>query len=193
MTAFTTLVLGYSDHGKDEFAKLLAERLRLKATGSSDYACEHFIFQWFTQHFPGLYRTVDECHSDRDNWRPCWHQLIKQFNTPDKTRLAKDILRENDIYIGMRDKNEVAACRGANLFRFYFWIDALKRKPPEDSSSMSIRFDPSYMIPVDNNGTLEDLNHTVGSVASIMRQRALADDIRTHAPDSLVYHFTGKF
>ena len=169
MSHFNTLILGYGEHGKDQFAEYLSAPLRLRTCSSSYFACQRVIYPWFCKALPSLYETIEQCYEDRRNWRACWHYLISQYNAPDKTKLASELLKTHDVYIGMRCKKEVLACRDKKLFNFYFWVDASQRKSPESAASNSIHFDPSYMVRIDNNGSLDDLKKQALQAAALMR------------------------
>ena len=92
---------------------------------------------------------------ERHRNRELWRRLIKLYNTPDLTALARKIYSTGDIYVGMRDAKEFEAGLQADMFDIILWIDASNRLPLEDS--MHIEFDFSIMTRVDNNGAEEDL------------------------------------
>lgn len=171
MKPFSALVVGYGGHGKDAFATLLAENLRIKYCSSSHFACEKVVLPWFNINLPGKYANVQECFDDRRNNRELWHRLISDYNRPDRTRLAKEVLAEHDIYIGMRSIDELRACIDSNLFNVIFWVDGLKRQAPESGGSNSIHFDPTFMCYVDSNGPLGALPAVAMRWAKIMRLR----------------------
>lgn len=160
--------MGHGDHGKDEFGERLAAALSLRFCSSSMFACERVIFPWFLRHFPELYATPLECFKARREWRVLWHNLIARYNTPLKTRLANAVLEEHEIYIGMRCPLELGASTEGRLFRYYFWVDASERKPPESAGSNGITYDPSYMIRIGNNGTKDELQDRVNETAALM-------------------------
>lgn len=160
------LILGYARHGKDTFANYLSSLIDVKLMSSSKFANESIIYPWFKERFPGYYTDADACFADRGNWRPQWHKLIADYNTPDRTRLARKILQLNDGYIGMRCIHEVKACLEAKLFQRVYWVDASRREPKEDSRSNSVHYDSSCMIKVDNNGTEDDLLYSTFAIIS---------------------------
>lgn len=162
------LVLGHGEHGKDEFAERLAERIGLQFVSSSQFACDRVIFPWFQEHLPGYYLIAEECFNDRRNWRACWHELICDYNREDKSRLAREIMEENDAYIGMRAADELKACVKEEVFTHIFWVDAEGRVPPEDQSSCSVQYDHETMCMVDNGGDLDQLQEEVELVAGML-------------------------
>lgn len=148
------MVIGYARHGKDTVCDLLP----LKYESSSVMAAKIFIFELLKGKYG--YATFEECFNDRVNHRAEWHQLIKDYNKDDKTRLAQDIYAENDIYCGIRDKEEFFQAKGEKLFDLSIWVDASDRLPPEPSSSISLKKHHADIV-IDNNGTLDSLKDKV--------------------------------
>lgn len=138
--AMGVLILGYARHGKDTFAKQLTG---VRFSSSSWFAARHFIFERLNSQ-GWDYSTVQECYNDRRNYRAVWHSLIAEYNENDPTLLARRLLLEYDVYVGMRARREVAACFSSELFEVVYWVDASQRLPPESKSSMD--FDLDWVI-----------------------------------------------
>lgn len=161
MSNIKIYVVGHARHGKDTVGDMLIKKLNLKAESSSYVAAKEFLFDRLKDQFG--YKTVEECFNDRHSsqeMRALWHDLIYAYNTPDHTKLSRLIFRDNDIYIGIRKKEELQASIEANLAKFYIWVDASNRIPDEDISSMSITKDMCNYV-IDNNSTLEQLEINV--------------------------------
>lgn len=157
------LVIGHARHGKDVVGLILKDGWGLKASSSSLFAAEKVVYPELKDKFN--YHSVEECFEDRLNCRPLWKQLISEYNYHDKTRLAKEILKENDIYIGMRCHLELEEAKRQKLFDSIVWVDSGYRKDPEPSNSITVtRGMADYVI--DNNG---DLNQLVIEVFKFMR------------------------
>jgi hypothetical protein len=152
------LIIGHARHGKDTVAQILSEGWGYKFCSSSWAACERVIFPILQHKYN--YNSPQECFDDRVNHRAEWKQLITEYNTPDKTRLAREILVDNDIYVGMRCVEELKACLDQGLFQQVVWVDASLRKEPEPKSSNTIPQSMS-MSTIDNNGDLKDLVYEV--------------------------------
>lgn len=148
------LILGHGQHGKDTFAKMVAERDSLNFVSSSIAAFEE-IKPVLELLFPTM--SDKELYEQRRGHRQLWKRLISLFNANDKAALAKRVLSYSDIYVGMRSKDEYEASR--HLFDIVYYVDASRRVHADPS--MEIEFDPANMVPVDNNRTLEDLQKTV--------------------------------
>lgn len=149
-------ILGHGRWGKDTLGEIMKDTLSLKCKSSSEFVCEKAVFPILRAKYG--YKTSQECFEDRHNpnkslLRKEWFELITDYNTPDKSRLATQLLRENDMYIGLRNKDEFDACKAKNLFDLVIWVDASKRLPPEDKSSMTVTREDADII-IENN---EDL------------------------------------
>lgn len=156
------LIIGHARHGKDTVAEILRDHHGLKFVSSSYFAAERVVR-------PALaacgieYPTLDDCYADRMNYRAFWYEAIKAYNRGGTSRLAEDILTENDMYVGMRSATEYHASK--HLFDKILWVDASGRGlPPEPVSSMDIEFNPDEMVLVPNHGTLEDLVQVVSGL-----------------------------
>ena len=145
------LILGHGRHGKDTVAEILRSRHQFRCASSSWAACESAVYPHMHMHG---YADALECFTDRHNHRERWRDLILRYNTPDRTRLCREILKEHDIYVGMRSILEYKECR--DLFDIIYYVSAAPRIP-EDDPSMEITYDPYTMYYIDNSGRLSDL------------------------------------
>jgi hypothetical protein len=158
------LLLGHGGHGKTSISNLLTEFTGLTCKDSSWAAAEKAVWPFIGHEYPSL----QACFDDRRNRRKEWKDYIKDFNTPDLTRLCREILKEADVYVGLRDIDEYRACE--HLFDLIIYLDASERKPLEPS--MEIPFDPQTMIKLDNNGPMSE---TAESLIAICREAGLCD------------------
>lgn len=147
------LILGHARHGKDTAAELLVNICKeygiyLSFASSSKFAAEKVVYPTMP-----YYANWQECYADRSNHRAHWFNMIKYYNREDKARLAKKILKDNDIYVGMRNIEEYEACMEAGLFNYVLWIDAFERVGLEDATSINIKKDPTSMYIIPNNTT----------------------------------------
>lgn len=152
-------IFGYARHGKDTVAEILADRMDYYFCSSSLFACEEAVYPYLAQKYG--YRTPYECFEDRINHRAEWKDLITFYNKDDKSRLAKKLLVDNDIYVGMRCKDELQACIDQKVFDILIWV-CDPRKPVESVDSCTIRyedFDWDFIIP--NQASLEYLHEQV--------------------------------
>jgi len=159
------LVLGHKRHGKDTFAEILRDRLGLTFLSSSQAAADIFIYDELKDKYG--YNTPEECFEDRVNHRAEWFDLITEYNTPDRIRLAKSILEINDCYVGMRNKDEVLECIKQDIFDVIIWVDASERLEAEDSSSLTIDKSCADFI-VENNGSLEEFTDKVLRIGKLL-------------------------
>lgn len=154
----TLLVISGMRSGKDTFGEIMASEFGLKYTASSQAAADIFIFDELKDKYK--YETVDDCFNDRFNHRAEWYNLICEYNKDDKARLAKEILKYSDAYIGMRDREEIAECIKQNLFDIVIWIDASDRVPLEGSDSFNIDKSCADII-IENNSDYKSFKDKV--------------------------------
>ncbi|MBW4460588.1 MAG: hypothetical protein KME47_10145 [Nodosilinea sp. WJT8-NPBG4] len=160
-------ILGSAKHGKDSFAELICNYCTELTFQSSSKAALKFIYPTLKEKY--LYTSEDECYEDRDNARMDWERLIFEFNTPEKTKLAKLVFSESNIYVGLRNKQEYLSCLKQKVSDLTLWVDASKRVNYTDPS-LSIEYDARYMVWVDNNGKLPDLEYRAQFWAKSIRR-----------------------
>lgn len=162
------ILAGYGEHGKDEVAERMAAQFGLVCTGSSKEANRRFIFKALAPIMG--YACEEECYEDRRNLRTLWYELIRGYNRQDKGRLARDIFENADVYVGIRDQEELKAIRAAGLADVVIWVDASDRKPAEEAQSCAVGpEDADYIL--DNNGPKDALD---GAIDRMWRWMALA-------------------
>jgi dephospho-CoA kinase len=152
------LLIGNARHGKDTLAEMLSEKFGLKFTSSSQAASDIFIYEALKDKYG--YNTPEECFEDRVNHRAEWYELICDYNSQDRARLAKGILEQSDCYVGMRDRDEIEECIKQKLFDLIIWVDASDRLPPEGKDSFNIDKSCADII-IENNGTLEEFERKI--------------------------------
>lgn len=173
------ILLGYARHGKDTVADILRDRYGFQVNSSSMFCAEKVLMPYFNSRVPGYspqenrtyrhYATLEECYEDRVNFRDIWFQQIEAYNTPDPSRLCREMFEAgNDIYVGMRSAMEFRAAQ--KLADLVVWVDASGRGlPPESTDSCTVTSDMAdYILP--NNGTLEDLVDAVDHFVSLIEE-----------------------
>lgn len=153
-------VLGHARHGKDTLAGLLARHYGFTFTSSSLFGAEKAVKPWLEKWHDMTYRTLEDMYADRVNHRSLWYQAIAEYNTPDKARLGRELLSEFDLYVGLRNVDELNALKKEKAFSTVLWIDASKRLPPEPDTSCNITPDDCDLI-IDNNKGLKQLEYLV--------------------------------
>jgi hypothetical protein len=155
------LIIGHARHGKDTLANYMRDVLDYRVADSSRRAAEIFLFDLLRVKYG--YVDFEACYQDRVNHRAEWYQEICQYNTPDKTKLARNIMADSDIYVGMRDRDEIEACRAAKLFEAVIWVDASHRLPLEPESSFNIDQSLADFV-IDNNGDLDQFYDAIEGI-----------------------------
>lgn len=147
------LIIGDGRSGKDTLAEMWRDNHGLTFKSSSMAAAEIFIFDLLE--VPHNYGSFEECYSDRHNHRQLWHDLICEYNKEDKARLAKDILKNNAAYVGMRSGEEIRECLKQELFDLVIWVEGYPRVPRESRKSSQVTPEDAHII-INNYGTLEE-------------------------------------
>ena len=138
------IVIGHARHGKDTLCEYLRGKYNITFQSSSLVSAIHVVFPILRDKY--AYKDINECFNDRVNHREEWYQLIKDFNTPDKTKLADIIFASNDIYCGIRNYEELDAIL-EKYDILILWVAASLRKPLEADSSFNIPINKYYSHP----------------------------------------------
>lgn len=161
------LIIGHGRHGKDTVAQLIADKMKLTFSSSSDFVGHKAIWPMWGEE---RYRSYEAMFADRVNYRSTWGDLIEAYNTPDASRTASEMLAEgNDMYVGMRRVRELNACMEERLFDHVIWVDAGNRLPLEGPGSMELRREHANMY-IDNNGPESNLVPAVDSLLEILHR-----------------------
>ena len=146
-------ICGKGRAGKDTASRWLAENTYLRYKQSTSEAAAKIVYSATQTHMIETpshlplcdvrkvilrkylpkkeYRSAQECWDDRHNHRLLWREVILEYNRPDGMRLYREMLGENDILNGIRDRNELIACKQAGLIDLTVWI---AREVPNDPS-----------------------------------------------------------
>ena len=158
MKSLKLCLIGHARHGKDTVAEMLYKKYGWTYKSSSMAAAEIFIYDALKEKYG--YKSFGECYEDRINHREEWYNLICDYNSEDPARLAKEIMKTSNIYVGMRSAKEIEACMEQGVFDHVVWVRD-DRKPLEDASSIDYSIFRFISYIVYNSGTLEDLEEEV--------------------------------
>jgi len=143
---YKLLIIGHMRHGKDTVAAMIEEYTGMSFKSSSEMAAEIFIYDELKDKYG--YSTFMECFEDRMNHRAEWHNLICDYNILDKAKLAKEILKHNDMYVGMRSQAEIDKCIEDNVFDMIIGVfDPNKPLEPKDSFDIDLFASSDIIIP----------------------------------------------
>jgi hypothetical protein len=156
------LIIGNARHGKDTLAELFNKHFGMTFKSSSHAANELFIFDELKTEFG--YKTLEQCFEDRVNHREKWYHMVRDFNDPDRARLAKEIISLADCYVGMRDHDEFTASK--DLFELIIYVDASERESKE-IGSFNIEKEEADLI-ITNNTNLEDFESKAIKLGKIL-------------------------
>ena len=152
------LIIGHARHGKDTVALILEGEFGLTHLASSEASSTIFVFDALKEKYG--YSSVEECFADRVNRREEWYTLICEYNAGDQARLAKEIVKRADVYVGMRSRAELDACLEQGVFDAILGV-VDPNKPLEPKESMSIPVEEYADLVIRNDGTLSDLREKV--------------------------------
>lgn len=161
------IIFGHKQHGKDTACEYLQSKYGVSFASSSYFACEIFLFEQMQKENYG-YGSIDECFADRVNHRKYWYEAIRDFNTPDKTRLGKQLFSGHDIYCGIRDLEEFNALKANGLVKLSIFIDASGRLEKESSESMKMDIEHADIV-ITNNGTLEQFYEKLDRLYAMLK------------------------
>lgn len=156
------LIIGGARHGKDNVAEMIEKNFGLKPTSSSKAALDLFLFDVLNDKYEKGYKTKEEAFADRvsDENRKIWYDEIVDYNKENPSRLAMAILRDSDIYVGMRSRREyIDSVITKGLFDYVIGVKNPKI-PEEQISSNTLSVDVADHI-ILNDGTLEELESKV--------------------------------
>lgn len=158
------LLIGHAQHGKDTTAEIIQYLYDYKFESSSVAASRIFLFDALKEKY-GYLNPID-CFVDRVNRRKEWHDLIWEYNSLDPTRLARAIMKDNDIYVGMRNDIECEACVEAKVFDLVIGVyDPRKPLEPEDSFKINMWEQADLVIP--NSTSIQDLEARIKKLSPL--------------------------
>jgi hypothetical protein len=144
------LIIGHGESGKDLAASMLADFGGFRVASSSEFAARLAVFPLVSD----LYPDWRACFDDRRAHRPLWFHAIAAFNCRPGACLAEMILRDHDVYTGMRNRAEFDQAR--HLFDDVLWVDRSEVVGPEAVTSMQLTADDADAV-IDNNGCIDNL------------------------------------
>jgi len=172
------LIIGHNRHGKDTVAEFIEEFTGMSFKSSSEMAAEIFIYDELKEEYG--YSSFMECFVDRMNHRSKWYDMIKDYNFFDKARLAKDILKHNNIYVGMRSKEEFDKCVEDGVFDLIIGVfDPCKSLEPKDSFDIDLFSSSDIIIPT---GDLIKTKRKVKKICDHILNNQ-TEDIKITTPD----------
>jgi cytidylate kinase len=147
------LIVGQGRHGKDTMADMLHETYGLSHISSSRFAYEEFAYKSLS--FLG-YADIEEAYQDRHSIRDLLYNMFSAYNRDEPARLATNIMKNHDIYVGMRCDKELQRCKELVTFDHIVYVDASERVDyVEPASSNKITKEMADVI-LHNNGTEEE-------------------------------------
>ena len=145
MSVLRIMLIGYGRSGKGTFCNQAAITKGWASIASSRMASELFLYDQLKDKYG--YADIEACYADRHNHRQEWYEAIRDYNTPDKSRLGKKIFGAGyTIYDGCRDREEFETLKAAGVFDIAVWVDAGGRVEPESEKSMQLTMDDADIV-----------------------------------------------
>lgn len=159
------LIIGHGRHGKGTVCEYL-KPFGFTSCSSSFMAGKEYVYP---EYLRGKYLSFEHAYEERgkdSDMRAFWASKISEYNSPDKTRLARKILESFDIYDGMRKLDEFVPCMLQKLFDVVIYVEAMDR----------VKYvDPTFDIPkkyatfiIDNNYSQASLKRKVQEIGMIL-------------------------
>lgn len=162
------LIIGHARHGKDTLAEFLKKHFDYDSESSSIAALRLFLYDQLKSKYN--YNTSSECFEDRVNHRAEWFDSIVEYNKDDLARLAKDILNKSDIYVGMRNNDELQECKRQGIFDLIVGVfNPTKPLEPLESFNIDIWNECDIIIP--NAGTLKEFSDRTLKLKALFRPK----------------------
>lgn len=151
------ILCGHGRDGKDTMAEHLRDKHGMKFCSSSMFACKKAVYPTLKDKYG--YKTPEECFNDRHNHRAEWYNLITDYNRDDRARLAKELFVDHDIYVGLRNIDELKEAQ--KLVDYVIWIDASERNKERESTSSNTITESDCDFTIANNGSLKEFYDTI--------------------------------
>ena len=154
------MIIGHSGHGKDTVASMLSQIRPYRYIPASLYVAKNIIFPQMKD----KYANFIDCFEDRRNHRALWYNMIQEYTKNDSIRLIREFYQPFDIYTGCRDSVSLQKAKKEKLIDKVIWIEASKRLPLEDESSMKISHSDADYILYNNDKHLYSLRNNVNQM-----------------------------
>ncbi len=148
------MVVGHGGAGKDTACLHLAAVTRLRFVGTTSLFLARRVAA-------RLGVTAEEAYRSRHRDRSLWHRVGKEARRADPAVLAREALAEAEITGGVRDAEELAACRREGLADLVVWV--ANERAPRDSTMGFGERDCDVTVP--NHWTLEEFRARLARLA----------------------------
>lgn len=138
-------ICGAGESGKDTVAVWLSKHTPLRLGKSTSQVIAPYVAE-------ALGVSVEKAFNNRRKNRGVWFAMGNDLRKSDPAFLIREALKEGDIAVGPRNREEIIQARKEKLIDLAIWID---RVVPADPS---MTFGPELCdFSINNRGTLEEL------------------------------------
>jgi len=152
------LVVGHGRAGKDTACEYLASITTLRFAGTTSLYLARYVAARLGVPEQEAYRT-------RHQNRNLWHRVGNEVRRQDPGLLVRESLAHADIIGGVRDLEEIKACREEDLVDLIVWI--ANDRAPKDSTVTFGERDCDVTVP--NHWTLEEFPAATAAVGPLRR------------------------
>lgn len=168
MTQLRLAVSGHGESGKDYVCQRLSELTGLRYAGSTSQAAKHIVYE----HYKHMSEsdvlsdprwTADDMWNNRREYRQTWSKAMREYNTPNRTRLYEEMFATNDFLNGIRHGDELTLCLERGLVDLAIWV--AREVPPDPTMD----YGPELCdFAIDNNGDLNALDKKLNRIADLL-------------------------
>jgi cytidylate kinase len=148
------LIVGHSRAGKDTACEHLAKITQLRFAGTTSLYLARYVALRLGVSEQDAYRTR---HLNRN----LWNRVGKEIRKQDPALLIRESLANADIVGGVRDLEEITACRRNQLVDLIVWID--NNRVREDSTVKFTAKECDVILP--NHWTIEEFHGRIERLA----------------------------
>jgi hypothetical protein len=139
------MVAGHASVGKDTACQYLAKVTELRFAGTTSLFLAKYVAA-------RLGVTEEEAYRSRHRDRNLWHRVGREVRREDPALLVRESLAQAELTGGVRDAEELAACRTEGLVDLILWV--ANDRVGRDSTLGFTERDCDVVVP--NHWTLEE-------------------------------------
>ena len=150
------MIVGHGRAGKDTACEYLAKVTQLRFAGTTSLYLAKYVAA-------RLGVSEQDAYSTRHLNRNFWHRVGREIRKRDPGLLIRESLQNAEIVGGVRDREEIAACKQDHLVDLIAWID--NDRVSKDSTVTFVERDCDIVVP--NHGSLEEFHRRLLRLAHL--------------------------
>lgn len=167
--------VGYGRSGKDTAAEIMATVMGDEYSKKMHTALKSSVK--YLVHYGGstssavapliakaVGKTEEEVFAERHQHRMFWFEFCNILRRDDPTLIARILLGQADILVGLRDIAEIEATRAKDVVAAHIWVS----RPGVDSDETVAFSRDDCDLVLENNGSLEDLKRKIQGLSKLL-------------------------